>query len=192
MTGELVLVTGAGGFLALHVVNTCLKHGYKVRGTVRDLKDERKTGPLRKLEPWGNLDLVEADLLDKSSLDRAVRGVDYVLHVASPFPSQQPKDESEVVRPAVDGTNNVLQAVCRHQVKRVVVTSSTAAFVGYEREKNFTETDWPEIDKVTRPYVKSKVLAERAAWDFVEAKRASNEPCFELVVINPSFILGLL
>jgi nucleoside-diphosphate-sugar epimerase len=190
-SNELVLVTGASGFLALHVVKECLKQGYKVRGTVRDLKDDKKVGPLRKLEPWAKLELIEADLLDKSSWEKAMRGVDYVIHVASPFPGQQPKDEDEVIKPALEGTVNVMNAAHREKVKRFIYTSSTATLVGYEREKNFTENDWPEMDRVTRPYVKSKILAEKATWDFVESKRAANQECFDLVVINPSFILGI-
>ena len=190
MSSELVLVTGASGFLALHVVKQCLKHGYKVRGTVRNLKDENKLKPLRKLYPQANLELVEADLLNKDSWKKAMKGVMAVLHVASPFPNRQPKNEDEVIKPAVEGTLNVMNAAFQAKVKRLVFTSSTATLVGYEREKDFTEDDWPEMEKVTKPYVKSKVLAEKSTFSFVKEKKDNDQECFELVVLNPSFIIG--
>jgi nucleoside-diphosphate-sugar epimerase len=117
-----------------------------------------------------------------------VAGCDYVLHVASPFPSSVPKDENELIRPAREGALRVLRAARDAGVKRVVLTSSFAA-VGYGapgRTATFTEADWTDVsDPSTQPYVKSKTLAERAAWDFV-----GGEGVLELAVVNPVGVFG--
>src|SRR5690349_10541348 len=98
-----ILVTGATGFLASHIIKQLLDQGYKVRGTVRSLARKEKNQFLHELVPErnSNLELVEADLLNSDSWEKAVQGVEYVLHVASPFPIQAPKDENELIRPAV-------------------------------------------------------------------------------------------
>lgn len=168
---ELVLVTGAGGYLAMHVVDQFLKGGFKVRGTVRSFNDAIKVKALRSLAPEDRLELVEADLLVKDSWPRALKDVTIVAHVASPFPSSTPTDENELVKPALNGTLNVLNAAFDANVKRVVLTSSTISIIGYQREERvYTEADWPNPDKQFA-YGKSKILAEKAAWDFVEEKR---------------------
>lgn len=210
---ELVLITGATGFVASHIIKVLLEHNYRVRGTVRDLSDERKTKPVRDL--FGDrIELVEADLL-KSGRDgwrHAVAGCRYVIHVASPFPLRMPRNEDEVVRPALNGTLNVLNACVGEVederdidddpyeevpsgVKRVVLTSSCCAMFGdrFEHDhdghmREYTEKDWAEFRRL-KPYAKSKVVAERAAWEFVKERKQKNLPCFELAVINPGYIL---
>ena len=146
------------------------------------------------------LELVEAELSDVSSWPPAVEGCSYVFHVASPFPSarQTPQDENVLIRPAVDGVINVLTA-CSDSggtVKRVVVTSSVAAVScgmvgnpGVPDEHMYTEDDW-SVEAACAPYEKSKLLAERAAWDFV--KKLDSDKSFELVVVNPGYIQGPL
>ena len=91
---ELVLVTGASGFIATHIVKLLLEKGYRVRGTVRSLKDEKKVAPLRKLvsNPKHELELCEADLTNEKGWAEAVKDCDYVMHTASPFPNYVPKD----------------------------------------------------------------------------------------------------
>lgn len=136
---ELILVTGAGGFIAMHVIDKFLSEGYKVRGTVRSLSNEGKVAPLRNLKgAESRLELVEADLLNADSWEKAMKGVTIVLHVASPFPSQQPADEMELIRPALDGTLNVLREAFKNRdtVKRVVLTSSTIAIFGQVVEES--------------------------------------------------------
>jgi dihydroflavonol-4-reductase len=193
--GALVLVTGASGYIAGHCIREMLENGYRVRGTVRSLKDPKKTEHLRKLaeELGGTIDLFEADLSADAGWKEAVAGCDYVLHVASPFPPEVPKDEMELIRPAVDGALRVLEAsAASGTVKRVVMTSSVAAVAfGHPpgEEKVRTESDWSVAENCD-PYPKSKTLAERAAWDFVEKLPADRR--FELVVINPGFVLGPL
>jgi dihydroflavonol-4-reductase len=182
-----VLVTGATGFVAGHCIAELLAHGYPVRATVRDLAATDRTAHLRAL--GGDLEFVAADLTSDAGWAEAVAGCADVLHVASPFPAADPKDENELIRPAVDGTLRVLRAaVAAGTVRRVVLTSSIAAIAGgHDRADTTvrTEADWSEL--ATSPaYYRSKTLAERAAWDFV----ADNE--LELVVINPGMVFGPL
>ena len=134
---------------------------------------------------------MSANLLDSDSLDRAVQGCDYIVHTASPVPAKGvPKDENVLIKPAVEGTLAILRAAHRHKVKRVVFTSSLSA-VGIKNNENvkevYDENDWSDIPACSA-YDKSKTLAERAAWDFLYA--LPEEERFELVSINPVFILG--
>ena len=193
----LVLVTGASGFIATHIVQQLLVKGkVKVRGTVRSLKNEEKVKPLQEMVPDATypLELVEADLMNEESWKEAVRGCSYVYHVASPVPLVMPKYDSDVVAPAVEGTLNVLKACADSgTVKRVVLTSSVAAIEDIRSEISyvFTENDWGDDNDVSlHAYAKSKICAERAAWTFVE--RLDVDQKFELVAINPVFVLGPL
>lgn len=173
--------------------------GYRVRGTVRSLA--KKTAHLADLAPGSThkLELVEADLTKGEGWDAAVAGCTYVLHVASPFLLETPKDvEKELMKPAVEGTLHVLRAVAAAspQPKRVVLTSSMAS-VAYGRSDPaghlYTEADWTNAASKhpsVVPYVRSKVLAERAAWDFVNALPAAQK--FELATVCPSTVFGPL
>jgi len=191
----LVLVTGASGYLGGHVTREFLEHGYRVRGTVRSLANPKKVDHLRQLGAahGGRLELVEADLTSDAGWKEAVAGCTFVEHVASPFPAAEPKDENELVRPAVDGTLRVLRAAAASgTVKRVVITSSIAA-VAYGHDKPlarpFTEEDW-SVAENCQAYQKSKTLAERAAWDFVRTLPEGQR--LELATVNPGFIAGPL
>lgn len=190
---DLILVTGASGYIAIHIVKLLLEKGYRVRGTVRSLKDEKKVSPLRKLvqNPKHELELCEANLDNEQSWLKAVEGCTYVLHTASPFPSNSPKDENVLIKPAVDGTLFVLRACVQEgsKVKRVVLTSSVAAIIGSKPKNGYTysEKDWAKPEECN-PYEKSKTLAERAAWDFVKERNEKKLPCFELAVINPGLV----
>jgi hypothetical protein len=124
---DLILVTGASGYIACHIIKQLLERGYRVRGTVRSLKNESKVAPLRRLVPSPKypLDLVEADLEKEDGWLQAVQDCTYVVHTASPFPLVQPKNEQELIRPAVNGTMFVLKACAAQpgsKVKRVVLT----------------------------------------------------------------------
>ena len=190
-----MLVTGASGYIATHIVQQLQKAGYKVRGTVRYLKNEEKLKPLQELCPDAKypLELVEADLTKSEGWVEAVTGCKYVMHVASPFPAENPANEDEIIKPAVDGTLYVMKA-CQEAkcVKRVVLTSSVVAVCnGFEvgGEKEYTENDWTDHKRQgLTAYTKSKTLAEKAAWDFVEG--LEEEEKFELVVMNPAFVMG--
>ena len=190
----LVLVTGVTGFIASHVAQQLLKKNeVRVRGTMRSLKDEAKVKALNEMVPDARyqLELVEADLQNEDSWKEAVKGCQYVYHVASPLPTAAPRDENELIKPAVDGTLNVLKASAEAgTVKRVVLTSSIAAVsagLNVQSGHLYTEKDWaPEDD--CGPYEKSKLKAERAAWDFM--KELAEEKKFELVVVNPAVVIG--
>jgi nucleoside-diphosphate-sugar epimerase len=187
-----VLVTGGSGFIGSHCILQLLAAGHEVRTTVRSLKREAEVREMLKIggaEPGDRLTFAIADLVKDAGWPEAVTGCEYVLHVASPFPQNLPKFEEELVKPAVQGTLRVLRTARDARVGRVVLTSSFAA-IGYgqkPRDKPFDETDWTDPDgEDVRPYIKSKTLAERAAWNFM-AEEGGN---LELAVVNPVAVLG--
>ncbi len=105
------------------------------------------------------------------SLATAIEGCDYVVHTASPFPDNNPKDENVLIKPAVEGTMAVMRAAHQHKVKRVVITSSVASIMmktNLNVKESYNEDDWSDLD-ACKAYEKSKTLAERAAWDFLHA-----------------------
>ena len=187
-----VLVTGGSGFIGSHCILQLLAGGHQVRTTVRSLEREADVRALLKqggAEPGDRLSFFAADLEQDAGWQPAAAGCDYVLHVASPFPPNIPKDENELIVPAREGALRVLRASRDAGVKRVVLTSSFAA-IGYghpPQDAPFNETNWtdPNGDDV-RSYVKSKTLAERAAWDFI-AKEGRQ---LELSVVNPVGVFG--
>ncbi|MFF2392054.1 NAD-dependent epimerase/dehydratase family protein [Nocardia sp. NPDC058114] len=187
-----VLVTGATGFVAGHCIAELLDHGYAVRATVRDLAAHATRAHLTELarRTGGELEFVAASLDDDAGWAAAVTGCDTVLHVASPFPAAPPEDEQDLIEPAVQGTLRVLRAAAAAGVRRVVLTSSVAAVAyGHDTDEVRTEDDWSVVERIPA-YQKSKTLAERAAWDFVESLPAASG--LELVVVNPGMILGPL
>ncbi|WP_280400352.1 SDR family oxidoreductase [Nocardia carnea] len=188
-----VLVTGATGFVAGHVIVELLAHGYAVRATVRDLADTTKRAHLadHAARTGAELEFVAADLTRDDGWAAAVAGCAQVLHIASPFPAAPPRDEGELIRTAVDGTLRVLRACADEPgVRRVVVTSSLAAIAhGHRDDAVRTEADWTVVER-SPAYQRSKTLAERAAWDFAGALPAARG--FELVVVNPGMVLGPL
>ena len=191
MSRPTVLVTGISGFIAKHCAVELLNAGYGVRGTVRSLQ---KSGGLRaslaRHADVGRLELAQADLEAEEGWAAAVAGCTHVLHLASPFPARQPRDEQELSRPAVQGTLRVLRAAVDAGVERFVQTSSTAAvFYGHppQRTAPFTEEDWTVVEHPTvTAYSRSKTLAERAAREFVERER----PAIHYSSVNPGLVLG--
>lgn len=188
---DTVLVTGGSGFLGGRVIAQALGKGYQVRTTVRTLSREAQVR--RDLESMGvhagdRLTFVEADLTADGGWAEAVADCRYVLHIASPFPGGEPDHEDDLIVPAREGTLRVLRAARDAGVQRVVATSSFAA-VGYGRaatERPFTENDWTDLDSDLPAYIRSKALAERAAWDFVE--REGNG--LQLATVAPVGIFG--
>jgi dihydroflavonol-4-reductase len=191
--GGTVLVTGGTGFLGGWCSTELVRRGYAVRTTIRDLRrsdDVRASFATADVETGDRLSIVAADLSADGGWEEAVTGCDYVLHVASPFPPAQPKDPDELIVPARDGALRVLRASLDAGVRRVVMTSSVAA-VRHGRAPSasapYDEADWTDPDDVRRtPYVRSKTIAERAAWDHVRARGAESR----LATVNPGAIIG--
>jgi nucleoside-diphosphate-sugar epimerase len=191
-----VLVTGGSGFIGSHLILALLQQGHTVRTTVRSLTRETDVRSAlanadAPADTKDRLTFVAADLTSDDGWKEAVEGCQYVHHVASPFPLALPKHEDELIIPARDGALRVLRAARDAGVKRVILTSSFAA-VGYgwpgTRKEIFTEKDWTILDGNVRvpPYQKSKTVAEKAAWDFIE-KEGGN---LELAVVNPVGVFG--
>jgi dihydroflavonol-4-reductase len=186
-----VLVTGGSGFVGAHVILQLLSAGHEVRTTVRSLKREGDVRAMLKAgsqEPGDKLSFFAADLVSDAGWREAVAGCDYVMHVASPIPGSAPKHEDELIIPAREGTLRVLRAARDANVKRVVLTSSCGAvYYGHPPQKApFDETSWTIVNGDLTAYVKSKALAERAAWDLMS--REGND--LELSVVNPAGIFG--
>jgi dihydroflavonol-4-reductase len=185
-----VLVTGGSGYLGTQLVAALLRDGRPVRATVRS---EAREADLRAAVRRGDaddrgLEVIVAELTVDDGWAAAVAGCEEVHHVASPFPVAEPDDPEELIVPAREGTLRVLRAARDAGTRRVVLTSSFAA-VGYTPKPSaeYTEVDWTDPDTPgLGPYPRSKAIAERAAWDLIEREGGSTE----LVVINPTFILG--
>ena len=185
-------MTGGSGFIATHLILQLLADGYAVRTTVRNLIREpevRATLERAGCTTVDRLSFVGADLEDDSGWSDAVSDCEYVVHLASPFPQNVPEHDDELITPAREGTRRVLRASRDAGVKRVVLTSSFAA-IGYGHKPQhapFDETYWTDLksDGLTA-YVKSKTLAERAAWDFI-AMEGGN---LQLSVVNPVGVFG--
>lgn len=184
-----VCVTGAGGYVASHVVHRLLSTGHTVHAAVRS---SGKASHLRSLPgAAGRLRFFEGcDLTVPGSFDAAVAGCDYVMHMASPFTLNvnPAKVQDTLLRPAVDGTKNVLASVDRApSVRRVVLTSSIAAILAYPEEgRVYDETMWnDQASESEFAYELSKTLAERAAWE-----AAGKQDRWSLVVINPGLVMG--
>ena len=189
---SIVLVTGGSGFIGSHCIVQLLAAGHQVRTTVRNVKREPDVRALVReggADPGDRLAFFAADLERDGGWADAVAGCDYVLHVASPFPATLPKHEDELIVPAREGALRVLRAARDASVKRVVLTSSFAA-IGYghpAQSQPFDETSWTDPSgKDVIPYTKSKTLAERAAWDFIEREGKQ----LELATVNPVGVFG--
>ncbi|GAB4018937.1 aldehyde reductase [Spirosoma migulaei] len=191
MDNQTVLVTGGTGFVGIHTILKLLQKGYTVKTTLRSLaKKEAIVHALKEsgIVDFEKLSYVEADLTSDGGWEEAAQGCTYVLHVASPFPLVQPEDENDLIIPARDGSLRVLKAARKAGVKRVVMTSSFAA-IGYSidpKGHTFTENDWTDENAPVQSYIKSKTIAEKAAWDFITHQGAG----LELTVINPVGIFG--
>lgn len=196
-----VLVTGANGYIAVWVVRRLLEQGYVVRGTVRSAA---KGEHVKKLfgEYGAKFEVVVVEDIGKDgAFDDAVKGIDAIEHVASPF-HYNAQDPSDFIQPAVKGTTGILQSALKYgsDVRRVVITSSTAAVMDpFDAPKVFTEADWAQkpIDDVERDgksapkfswYRASKTLAEKAAWEFVRKNKESMK--WDLVTLNPPYVYG--
>jgi len=182
---ERVLVTGVTGYIGQHCAAELLRQGYEVVGTIRSRsKADTTRSAIARAADVENLSCAEADLLSDKGWSEAMKGCTYVLHVASPFLMAEPKDENELIAPAVEGTRRVIGAAQLAGVKRLVLTSSTFAIIAGKDSGQYGPGDWSDTDANIGAYAKSKTLAERAAW---ESAKGGN---MELTVINPGAVFG--
>lgn len=183
-----VLVTGISGFIGLHCAVELLKNGYAVKGSIRSLsKAESVTNTIKQyVDPNDNLSFCELDLLNDNGWDEAMEDCDFVMHVASPFFSKVPKDENELINPAVEGTLRALKSADKADIKRVVLTSSMVAMLGdLKGDNNINQNSWTQVNENNATaYLKSKTIAEKSAWEFVKDK------AIELVTIHPGPVYG--
>lgn len=189
---ETVLVTGGSGYLAGWVIADLLNAGYSVRTTLRSAsrEDEVREAISRVSEHVDRLSFAIADLSSDEGWAEAAAGCRYVQHVASPFPSSQPKDPDELIVPAREGALRVVGAALDAGAERIVMTSSIAAVdfaAGEPHNRRLTEADWTDGDSSHfSPYARSKTLAEKAAWKLVEERGVKDK----LAVVNPGAIIG--
>ena len=192
-----VLLTGASGYIGKHITLQLLNQGYEVRASVRTLakSSEVRNAVLPHLLDSSNVDakltFIELDLEKDAGWTDALKGIDVLMHTASPFPLNSPKDENELIRPAVDGTLRALKAAKESGVKRVILTSSVAAIYGCDLPAGasaYDETMWTDVEHPVgrTAYTKSKTLAEQAAWNFIK----NEAPEISLTTINPVLVLG--
>jgi nucleoside-diphosphate-sugar epimerase len=198
---QTVLVTGASGFVATHVVSAFLSAGYHVRGTVRSESKAKSTAAIFPSDVQSRLSFVVVeDIAVPGAFDEAVKDVDGVIHTASPFILQAKDNKRDLLDPAINGTLNILKAIQKHgtTAKRLVVTSSFAAILDLSKGNRpgytYTEKDWNpatyeealKSDNGAFVYCASKKLAEKTAYDFVE----SEKPNFSIATICPPMVYG--
>lgn len=188
------LVTGGAGYIGSWLVKKLLSKGYDVRATVRNPHNQGKYGHLERLgrQSRGKLEIIKADLLKGGDFDQAAEGCDVIFHTASPFQVAKIKDpHRQLIRPALEGTTNVLEAANRSStVTRVILTSSIVAVYGDASElakgTSFDENSWNETSCIShRPYSYSKTVAEKKAWSMAQGSKS-----WDLVTINPGMVIG--
>ena len=188
---EKVLVTGASGFIAIHCINELLKAGYSVKGSLRNLRRENEVRESIE-DPTRNqkLEFCKLELLEDEGWDEAAFDCDYLLHIASPFTIEEPKKEALLINPALEGTLRALNAAKKSsKLKKVILTSSMAAIAYGHHKQLCSPEDWTDTSKEVGAYVKSKTIAEKAAWDFINTDSKNS---FSLTTIHPGMVFGPL
>ncbi len=186
-----VLLTGISGFIGLYCAKELLDKGYRVKGTVRNSSKQQEvinTFKKNKIN-FKNLRFEILDLTSNNGWVKAIEGCDFVMHVASPFRIANPKNEDEMILPAVAGTRRVLEASQKAGIKRIVLTSSIVSMMSSIRRGQFGPEDWTDINYPNlNTYIRSKTLAERSAWDFIKKNKKKSK--IDLVVIAPGGVFG--
>ncbi|OHT77805.1 epimerase [Mycobacteroides chelonae] len=188
---ERVLVTGGSGFIARWTIAELLQRGYGVRATVRDSTKEEsvRSAVTRATDLADQIQFAHTDLTRAEGWASAVDGCDYVLHVASPLTPDNPREPDALLRPAREGTLNVLRAATAAGVRRVVMTSAAnaASPSSYTQDGITDETLWTDPDQPgLPPYRRSKTIAEQAAWDFMKTYDGATE----LTTVLPGAVFG--
>ncbi len=187
---EKVLVTGASGYIALHCILELLKEGYKVKGSLRNFsrEDEVRKSIGTKFENE-KLEFCKLNLLDNEGWEDAASDCDYLLHIASPCFIEEPKNENQLIEPALGGTLRALKAAQKCKLKKLVLTSSIGSIAYGHSKSSLKNTDWTDISKNVGAYIKSKTIAEKAAWDFMKNQ---SDNVFKMTTIHPGMVFGPL
>ena len=184
---EKVLVTGASGYIALHCINELIKQGYKVKGSLRDMSKENTIRNYFVCDNEElNLEFCKLDLLNDEGWDEAVSDCEYIMHIASPFVIEEPKNEKDLIQPALEGTLRALNAANRNVIKKFILTSSMASVAYGHKSRICNKDNWTDTSKNVGAYVRSKTLSERAAWDFIKDEHVA----FPLTTIHPGMVFG--
>jgi dihydroflavonol-4-reductase len=189
-TEKLVLVTGGAGFIAVHCIIQLLNDGYQVKATLRNLDREAAVRAMLReggVDAGDRLSFLAADLSSDENWNEAVKDCTYVIHVASPTPKLNFIHEDEMIIPAREGVLRVLRAARDAGVKRVVLTSAIGAVVyGHKNQTAPYDETWLTETANAPAYQKSKTLAEKAAWEFIEQEGRG----LELAAVNPTAVMG--
>ena len=187
---EKVFVSGGTGYIALHSISALIKKGFNVKTSLRDMarKSEVTNSVSKIVDCDDRIEFCELDLLKDDGWDDAVKGCDYVLHLASPVLFGMPKDPDTLIKPAVEGIKRCLKAAVKNKVKRFVMTSSFAAIGSGSNKIEFDDNDWTDLDNEKHAYNISKTKAEKFLWEHINSLEESDE--IEVCAINPVVVIG--
>ena len=188
-----ILVTGGTSYIGKHCIAELLKKEYNVRTTVRDIKkaESARTDINKYLKKDTNIEFFEADLLKEKGWNKAIVDCDAIMHVAGPYPLNFDGPEEDQIKPHEEGTIRILKLAKLNNVDRVVLTSSIAAvWMGVPGDKDLDESKWTnENTKHIDPYIKSKTIKEKAAWDYV-LKNKSTDSQKNVVIANSGMAIS--
>ena len=189
---EKVFVSGGSGYIALHCISKLINKGFFVKTSLRsmDRKDEVIKGISKVVDCTDKIEFCELDLTKDEGWDDAIKGCDYVLHVASPLMLGFPKNPDDIILPAVNGLKRCIASAVKNKVKRFVMTSSFAAIgSGSKTKTTFDDNDWTDLDNLDlNPYNISKTKAEMALWDYIQS--LDEDQKIEVCTINPTVVIG--
>ena len=189
---EKVFVSGGSGYIALHCISKLINKGFVVKTSLRsmDRKDEVIQAISKVVDCTDKIEFCELDLTKDEGWDDAIKGCDYVLHVASPLMLGFPKNPDDIILPAVNGLKRCIASAVKNKVKRFVMTSSFAAIgSGSKTKTTFDDNDWTDLDNPDlNPYNISKTKAEMALWDYIES--LDKDQKIEVCTINPTVVIG--
>ena len=189
---EKVFVSGGSGYIALHCISKLINKGFVVKTSLRsmDRKDEVIQAISKVVDCTDKIEFCELDLTKDEGWDDAIKGCDYVLHVASPLMLGFPKNPDDIILPAVNGLKRCIASAVKNKVKRFVMTSSFAAIgSGSKTKTTFDDNDWTDLDNPDlNPYNISKTKAEMALWDYIQS--LDEDQKIEVCTINPTVVIG--